>query len=275
MALDRHLPRLTKPVRHSQRWLHVEEAIAFESLSVRGSTEHFDRIALEVAACEKMAMSKLTWACGMSLAFAFGTGACSDSDEAPSGGAGASSGGRAGASGSSGSGGQAEQAGATSEAGTGNEAGQGGSAGEAGGAGGAGDSGGSGGSAGGEVDDLIGGCLPDGTELEVTATSDASAYVITGLPERLSDGEGDHNADLKLCRSYTYTFVINAAGHPFYFKLERSLGTADAYDTGVTNNGATKATITWTVAGTAPGVLYYQCSLHQAMGGTIDVVEPR
>ena len=213
-------------------------------------------------------MSKIKWVCGMSLALVFATGACSDSDEEPVGSAGGNTGGRAGATGAvnaSGSSGTSASAGTTSEAGTSNESGAGGSLGTAGVEG-----------AGSPEDgmELIGGCLPDGTALEVTTSSDSSAYVIKGLPDEPSGGEGDHNPNFKLCRSYTYTFAIDATGHPFYFKLKNSLGAADAYDTGVTNNGATKATITWTLAGTTPGVLYYQCSVHQAMGGTIDVVEP-
>src|ERR1039457_1357969 len=80
------------------------------------------------------------------------------------------------------------------------------------------------------------------------------------------------NPTLTLCRGSTYMFSVNATGHPFYIKTSATTGTTPAYDTGVTNNGADSGTITFVVPASAPSTLFYHCSLHSAMGGTIDIV---
>jgi len=56
------------------------------------------------------------------------------------------------------------------------------------------------------------------------------------------------------------------------FATSATTGATPAYDTGVTNNGAHSGTITFVVPASAPSTLFYHCSLHAAMGGTIDIV---
>ena len=116
-------------------------------------------------------------------------------------------------------------------------------------------------------------CLADGTTLQVTA-SGASAYVFGGLPAQWSDGAGDKNAPLTLCRGYTYTFALNVSGHPFYIKTAQVTGAASAYATGVTGNGNSSGTLEFVVPAGAPDNLFYQCSIHAAMTGTVSIVDP-
>ena len=91
----------------------------------------------------------------------------------------------------------------------------------------------------------------------------ASAYVI----------DSASNPSLLLKRGWTYTFNINASGHPFYIKTEAVTGTGSAYDTGVTGNGTEVGTLTFTVPLDAPSNLYYICAFHASMVGTISVVD--
>lgn len=74
-----------------------------------------------------------------------------------------------------------------------------------------------------------------------------------------------------LTRGQTYIFENNSGGHPFYIKTSTANGgTNDAYNTGVTNNGGGNGTeIKFTVPHDAPDNLYYQCSSHSSMAGTI------
>ena len=74
-----------------------------------------------------------------------------------------------------------------------------------------------------------------------------------------------------LSRGQTYIFENNSGGHPFYIKTSiANGGTNDAYNTGVTNNGGGDGSeIKITVPHDAPDVLYYQCSSHSSMAGTI------
>ena len=82
---------------------------------------------------------------------------------------------------------------------------------------------------------------------------------------------GQSNPTLSLTEGQTYTFNINASGHPFWIKTNISTGTEYAYNTGVTNNGTDNGTITFVVPVGAP-TLYYNCQFHSSMAGTINIV---
>lgn len=106
----------------------------------------------------------------------------------------------------------------------------------------------------------------------LTATASAALafnVVNNGLVAYRIDGVD--NPTLNLQRGQTYTFNVNAVGHPFYIKTNQSTGTGGAYNVGVTNNGTQSGTITWTVAGNAPSTLFYNCSVHESMTGQINV----
>jgi len=81
------------------------------------------------------------------------------------------------------------------------------------------------------------------------------------------------NPTLTFCRGSTYVFSVNASGHPFYIKTVMSAGTDNAFDTGVTGNGTDVGNVTFVVPSTAPDPLYYDCSLHVAMSGTIHITD--
>jgi hypothetical protein len=91
--------------------------------------------------------------------------------------------------------------------------------------------------------------------------SGASAYIINGAS----------NPTLNLSKGQTYTFVIEAIGHPFWIKTTPVTGTGNAYNDGVTNNGTDNGTITFTVPEDAPDTLYYICQIHGAMQGQINI----
>src|SRR5688572_30255147 len=99
------------------------------------------------------------------------------------------------------------------------------------------------------------------TTFSVTAAGNTS-YIIGGV----------NDPALALQRGVTYTFNINAATHPFYIKTVASTGTGSQYTTGVTGNGATVGTVTFAVPVSAPNTLFYSCSAHAGMGGTLTIV---
>jgi len=77
-----------------------------------------------------------------------------------------------------------------------------------------------------------------------------------------------------LYKGFTYIFN-NTTGnsHPFYIKTTPGTGTGNLYSTGVTNNGSLSGNKTiFEVPMNAPATLYYQCSLHTNMVGTINIV---
>ena len=78
------------------------------------------------------------------------------------------------------------------------------------------------------------------------------------------------NPTLFLTRGRTYTFAINATGHPFY--IQTASGTSSPqYSTGVTGNGTASGTLTFAVPANAPAALYYQCGVHAPMTGQIQI----
>jgi len=74
---------------------------------------------------------------------------------------------------------------------------------------------------------------------------------------------------LYLRRGETYVFDVNASGHPFEIRVSSG---GSAYNTGVTNNGAQVGQVEFKVPMSAPATLYYQCTVHAAMGNTINIV---
>lgn len=95
-----------------------------------------------------------------------------------------------------------------------------------------------------------------------------SAYVFNG--NGLNDTE---NPDLTLERGKTYTFTVNAPGHPFYIKTVQEPSNNDAYNSGVTNQGAEDGTVTFEVPMDAPDTLYYNCQFHSPMTGTLNIID--
>ena len=85
------------------------------------------------------------------------------------------------------------------------------------------------------------------------------------------------NPTLTLIRGQTYKFDNQTSGHPFRIQSTTAqAGGGNAYNNGVTNQDATGGTgtnvLTFVVPMNAPDTLYYQCTAHPAMTGTINVL---
>ena len=102
------------------------------------------------------------------------------------------------------------------------------------------------------------------TTFNVTANG-SSSYRVTEY------GNTD-NLILTLKRGSTYTFNINATGHPFRINTESTIGSSKEYSSGVTGNGTASGTITFVVPSNAPSTLFYNCQHHPSMAGTINIV---
>lgn len=86
---------------------------------------------------------------------------------------------------------------------------------------------------------------------------------------------GAANPTLTLTRGQTYVFNVTVFGHPFWITTARGAGDAEAnqYSDGVTGNGASPGIpLTFVVPATGPATLFYQCSFHDPMGGTLLIV---
>lgn len=82
------------------------------------------------------------------------------------------------------------------------------------------------------------------------------------------------NPAITLVRGNTYTFTLNLDGiYPFFIKTQPTLGTTNQYNSGVSNNGATSGTITFTVPQDAPDTLYYVNPTQFAMQGVFNVID--
>ena len=110
-------------------------------------------------------------------------------------------------------------------------------------------------------------------EITWTLTANGSSdYVFSG------DGfpSSQNDPTLYLMRGQTYKFTNNTGGHPFRIQsTTATVGGGTKYDDGVTNQdatGATNQTLTFVVPMDAPDTLYYQCTAHPAMFGTINIL---
>jgi len=100
--------------------------------------------------------------------------------------------------------------------------------------------------------------------------ANAGAYTFSGP----RDGDNPNIGPLR--RGGTYTFNVNASGHPFYFTTDNgtnfSAGTYfGEYTSGVTGSRTDSGTVTFVVPANAPDTLYYQCGNHSSMRGAITI----
>ena len=99
----------------------------------------------------------------------------------------------------------------------------------------------------------------------ILGANGTSDYTFTGVGFTATEND----PDLYLARGNTYEFV-NTGAHPFRIQSTQNGSTGAAYGSGVINNdGSTNSTITFEVPFNAPDTLYYQCTSHTGMGGTI------
>jgi len=107
------------------------------------------------------------------------------------------------------------------------------------------------------------------TNFNVT-NNGVSAYTIDGVD----------NKTLTLTRGQTYTFTLSASGHPFWIVTARGAANvttnAVSQTDGVTGNGMPSGTgtVTYVVPTSAPATLFYQCGIHDVMGGTLSIISP-
>ena len=80
-----------------------------------------------------------------------------------------------------------------------------------------------------------------------------------------------HDPTLYVARGSVVEFVNNMGAHPFQIQLQYQNTGGTAYNDGVTNNGASSGTVRFEVPHDAPNTLYYQCTSHSGMAGTITV----
>ena len=148
-----------------------------------------------------------------------------------------------------------------------------------------------------QVQDIVGAMFSGNTETNITATyedSDGTIDLVAtgggGAPEitwtLTANGSSDYvfsgdgfptsqnDPTLYLIRGQTYKFVNNTGGHPFRIQSTvAQAGGGTQYNSGVTNNDAGNGvTLTFVVPMNAPDTLYYQCTAHPAMFGTINVL---
>ena len=107
-----------------------------------------------------------------------------------------------------------------------------------------------------------------GIAASFNVTGNGSDYIIGNT----ADYMGADNSDpvLYLSRGLTYTFVVNAPNHPFRICATQF---GPPLVTGVTNNDASNGTITFKVPMDAPANLFYYCTIHSGMNGTLIIVQ--
>ena len=103
------------------------------------------------------------------------------------------------------------------------------------------------------------------------SSSGASAYVFSDTAQVYFPANAN-NPTLYLKRGDIYKFALNVSGHPFYIKTVAGTGTGNQYTSGVTGNGNVVGELIFKVPMDAPDTLYYQCSAHGAMVGTINIM---
>jgi hypothetical protein len=120
---------------------------------------------------------------------------------------------------------------------------------------------------------------PDGTSIVYssinlpTATPTPVTYQVTNSGSGAYLIDGVSNGSITLTRGGTYTFNVNASGHPFYIQTTgNGYNSNNVYSTGVTGAGTQVGTVTFVVPNNAPDTLFYQCQYHSSMYGQINII---
>jgi len=101
-------------------------------------------------------------------------------------------------------------------------------------------------------------------------TNDSTDHYVFTDPGSIWFSTSENDPTLYLRRGEQYLFNNTSGSHPF--RIQSTTGTSGTpYNTGVTNNGGTGQVI-FKVPMSAPATLYYQCTSHTNMNGTINVV---
>ncbi len=101
---------------------------------------------------------------------------------------------------------------------------------------------------------------PPPGDFNISARMSPQEYVVNGA----------ERPELTLTHGMTYTFSVNASGHPFIITTSAAGGLGAAEDVaGVTGEGVDVGTVTFTPD--APGTVYYQCHVHTGMGNVIHI----
>lgn len=108
----------------------------------------------------------------------------------------------------------------------------------------------------------------DSTRAFQVGNNGAAAYTFSG--SGLTNVE---NPKFTFKRGKKYTFAVNSPGHPFLINTSNTTGTSNTYNDGVTNNGTTNGTISFTVPQNAPNILWYNCEFHSPMAGSISIID--
>ena len=123
----------------------------------------------------------------------------------------------------------------------------------------------------------------DGTEsiVEVGASGTPEitwTLTASGTSDYIFSGDGfptsQNDPTLYLIRGQTYKFYNNTGAHPFRIQSTGATsGGGTQYNSGVTNQDAGNGdTLTFVVPMDAPDILYYQCTSHTSMFGTIYIL---
>ena len=105
----------------------------------------------------------------------------------------------------------------------------------------------------------------------ISGTIAAKSYTVTNSSANHYVIGGENDPTLYLSRGLTYTFNMNASGHPFHIQtVSGQYDSSNLYTSGVTVTGNRETgTITFVIPQDAPDILYYVCQYHQNMAGTI------
>ena len=95
---------------------------------------------------------------------------------------------------------------------------------------------------------------------------DNFAYVMS--PDGLT-----RNPTLTLFRGQTYKFLINSEENPFSFKTARTADNVNRYTEGVSVNGISNGSITFTVSVNSPDVIFYCSEADANAGGVIHILD--
>jgi hypothetical protein len=118
---------------------------------------------------------------------------------------------------------------------------------------------------------LVAVAVAAGTQLRAQGITTFNVTNFGASAYRFAELGTTNNPTLSLDRGQTYTFNVVAVGHPFFITTVALNAGAAPFTTGVSGNNVQNGTLTFTVPPSAPNTLFYQCGIHNAMSGMIQI----
>lgn len=107
----------------------------------------------------------------------------------------------------------------------------------------------------------------------ITLNGNTALNLFTGTNSIKYSINGEDNPIITLIKGFTYNFLINSPGNPFWIKTTQNSGIANVYWNGIEHNGIESGVLIFKVPYDAPAQLFYNSESNASLSGIINIID--